>query len=71
MKKHVIEIVMFKLAEGASRDQFVEAAKAMNEFVTNQPGFIMRRLSCGADGEWVEHIEWEDMAAAENAAAVA
>ena len=68
MSKHVIETVTFKLKSGISRDEFAEAARAMNGFVTAQPGFISRRLSCGDDGAWIEHIEWMDMASAKAAA---
>ncbi len=68
MGKHVIETVTFKLKDGVSRETFTEAAKAMNAFVSGRPGFIARRLSCSADGEWIEHIEWKDMEAAQSAA---
>lgn len=69
MSKHVIETVSFKLNEGVSREDFAEAARAMSSFVKSQPGFVARRLSCSEDGEWIEHIEWEDMEAAKAAAA--
>lgn len=69
MSKHVIETVTFKLNEGVSREQFAEAAQAMNSFVIAQPGFVARRLSCSEESEWIEHIEWEDMKAAKAAAA--
>lgn len=69
MTKHVIETVTFKLNDGVTREEFSQAAKAMNDFVTSRPGFVARRLSCGADGEWIEHIEWADMDAAKGAAA--
>jgi hypothetical protein len=69
MGNHVIETVTFKLNEGVSREQFADTAKALNDFVTSRPGFIARRLSCSADGEWIEHIEWADMDAAKGAAA--
>ena len=41
----------------------------MNAYVTGCTGFISRRLSCNADGLWIEHIEWQDMDAAKGAAA--
>ncbi|MEO0383789.1 MAG: hypothetical protein AAF234_09590 [Pseudomonadota bacterium] len=69
MTKHVIETVTFKLNEGVSREQFSASAQSMNDFVTTRPGFISRRLSCGEDGAWIEHIEWETMEAAQGAAA--
>ena len=69
MTKHVIETVTFKLNDGISREGFAQAAKSMNDFVTSRPGFVARRLSCGDDGLWIEHIEWTDMDAAKAAAA--
>ncbi|CAN0601102.1 unnamed protein product [Ectocarpus sp. 12 AP-2014] len=69
MAKHVIETVTFKLNEGVSREDFAKIAEAMNGFVTSRPGFVARRLSCSADGEWIEHIEWADMEAAKGASA--
>ena len=69
MTKHVIETVTFKLNDGISREEFAQSAKSMNDFVTSRPGFVARRLSCGDDGLWIEHIEWADMDAAKAAAA--
>lgn len=69
MTKHVMETVMFKLKEGITREEFVSAAEKTVEFVTTQPGFVSRRLSCTGDGEWIEQIEWSDMASAKGAAA--
>lgn len=69
MTKHVMETVTFKLKEGVTREDFVAAAEKMVGFVTAQPGFVSRRLSCTEDGEWIEQIEWSDLAAAKSAAA--
>jgi hypothetical protein len=69
MNKHTIETVTFKLNEGVSRGAFVQDAQAITEFARTQDGFISRRLSCGADGLWIEHIEWETLEAAQAAAA--
>jgi hypothetical protein len=69
MAKHVMETVTFKLKAGVTREDFAEAAGQMNAFVTAQPGFVSRKLSCAQDGEWIEQIEWSDMASAKNAAA--
>lgn len=68
--KHVIETVTFKLNTGVSREEFAQAAIAMNAFIEAQPGFIARRLSCSENGEWIEHIEWMDMKTAKDAAAL-
>ncbi|MBM7068706.1 antibiotic biosynthesis monooxygenase [Actibacterium sp. 188UL27-1] len=69
MSPHVIETVLFKLKDGITKDAFVETLDAANRFITSCPGFIARRLSCTADGTWIEHIEWESMDHAKAAAA--
>lgn len=69
MTKHTIETVTFKLNKGFSREAFVEAAQAINAFVSKRDGFVSRRLSCNDDGLWIEHIEWKTLEAANSAAA--
>ncbi len=69
MPKHVIETVTFKLNPGFSRDDFAKSATAITDFAKSRPGFIARRLSCGDDGLWIEHIEWATMKDAKDAAA--
>jgi len=64
MTNPVIEIVNFKLAENITPEAFLAAASASTDFVKAQPGFKARRLSMGEDGRWLEHIEWDTMAAA-------
>ena len=70
MTKHVIETVTFKLENGTSKEDFMKTVPCSTDFVTAQPGFIARRLSCAEDGTWIEHVEWESMADAKRAAAV-
>ena len=60
----VIEIVNFKLAAHVRKEAFLAEAPASTAFIKAQPGFRARRLSVGADGRWLEHIEWDSMAAA-------
>ncbi len=69
MSKHVMETVTFKLIDGVSREDFAQAANAMSDWILNQPGFVSRRLSIGADGTWVEQVEWASMHDAKEAAA--
>jgi len=69
MSNAIIETVIFKLKDDVSRDAFVDAAKGMNAWVAARPGFVHRRLSCTADGMWIEHIQWQDMTSAKAAAA--
>ena len=69
MSHHVIETVTFRLRDGVSQEQFLEAARQANAFITARPGFRRRRLSCEEDGTWIEHVEWASMADAKAAAA--
>ena len=69
MTKHIIETVTFRLKDGVDPADFTKSATAMNAYVTGCTGFISRRLSCNADGLWIEHIEWQDMDAAKGATA--
>lgn len=69
MTAHIIETVTFRLEDGVSKQRFLETVAASTEFIKSRPGFIARRLSCGKDGTWVEHIEWATLEAAQSAAA--
>ncbi|MFN7544109.1 MAG: antibiotic biosynthesis monooxygenase family protein [Acidobacteriota bacterium] len=68
MDEHVIEIVKFRLKDGVSEEHFLQAAREATNFMTSTPGFIRRRLSCGEDGTWYEHVEWASMTNAKAAA---
>lgn len=70
MNGHVIECVVFRLAEGSDQTEFLDNAQLMSEWVKDQPGFVSRNLSCTDEGEWIEHIEWTSMEAAQAAAAL-
>ncbi len=67
MTNHIIEIVSFKLADGVSDADFLRTVPASNVFLEARAGFISRRLSKGDDGTWLEHVEWENLEAAQTA----
>ncbi|MEM8848811.1 MAG: hypothetical protein AAGE03_02125 [Pseudomonadota bacterium] len=69
MESHVMETVTFRLVADSDAGMFERAARDMAGWLKGRPGFVARRLSCGADGLWIEQIEWTDMAAAKAAAA--
>lgn len=69
MTKHTMETVTFKLAEGVTKDAFLQTVPASTDYMKGRSGFIARRLSCTEDGTWIEQIEWETMADAKAAAA--
>ena len=65
----VLELVVFKLNEGVSRDEFLATNDAVSTWISRQPGFISRELSHDAEGDrWIDVIWWETL---ENAGAAA
>ncbi len=66
---HVAEIVTFTLAEGTSPEAFVKLSQSTENFVRAAPGFAHRHLSQGEDGRWTDYVVWQDMKAAQTAAA--
>jgi hypothetical protein len=64
---HIIEIVTFKLAGGASPEGFLQAATATNAFLQSQKGFVARRMSVDGDGNYIDSVEWKTLADAKAA----
>ena len=65
----VLELVVFKLNEGVSRDQFLGTNDVVSAWISEQPGFISRELSYDGEGDrWVDVLWWESMADAATAA---
>jgi hypothetical protein len=55
----VIEIVTFRLAEGADEAAFLEAdARVQTEVAPFRPGFVRRTTERNADGEWAVVTLW-------------
>ena len=68
MSNHIIESVKFRLEDGITKDEFMATVPGSTAFLESAPGYVARRLSCGEDGTWIEHVEWEDMKTAKDAA---
>ena len=69
MPGKVLELVVYKLHEGVSREQFLGTNDAVSSWNRSQPGFISRDLAYDAESErWVDVIWWETK---ENAGAAA
>jgi Antibiotic biosynthesis monooxygenase len=65
----VIEIVQFRLKDGAHEEAFQEASESMEEgFARRQPGFLNRSLARGDEGTWVDVVFWQDLKSAVDAA---
>lgn len=54
-----IEIVKFKLRNGSNKAHFLAANAKVNEWVYQQPGFIMRQLCHMEDEVWLDLVHWQ------------
>ena len=69
MEQKVLELVVFKLDDGVSREQFLGTNDAVSAWIGKQPGFISRELSYDAEGDrWIDVLWWESMDEARAAA---
>ena len=60
-KMEYIEIAKFKLKEGFTDEQFIEAEKSVrNGLIKTQKGFISRELSKDKDGFWLMEMRFEN-----------
>jgi hypothetical protein len=68
----VLELVVFKLHDGVTRDQFLPTVDTVSEWAKQQPGFISRELCySGAEDKWIEVVWWRTLHDAEAAAEAA
>jgi hypothetical protein len=58
MPSNIIEIVSFRLVSGVAEKDFLQAVEATNTFLTSQKGFVARRMSKDAVGNYFDHVEW-------------
>ena len=72
MQEHVVEIAIFTVKEGVSREQFLATVDPVSEWVRTQPGFLSRDLTYSADDDtWIDVIWWASMNDAHTAAEAA
>jgi hypothetical protein len=65
----VLELVVFKLNDGVSRERFLGTNDAVSEWISGQPGFISHELLYDTEGDrWIEVAWWKTMAEAQSAA---
>lgn len=64
---HVVEVVLYRLREGVSRETQMAALQAAQSEIASLPGFIRREVLADADGQWVEMVYWRTMDEALNA----
>ncbi len=64
----VLELVVYQLHKGTSREQFLGTNDAVSSWIRQQPGFISRELVYDAEGDrWVDVIWWETLEQAQAA----
>jgi hypothetical protein len=67
-----LELVVFGLKEGTTREQFLATNEAASNWMEQQRGFISHELSYAAAGDrWIELARWETLEDAEAAAEAA
>jgi heme-degrading monooxygenase HmoA len=72
MSEKVLELVVFTLADGVEREQFLATVEPVSSWIAGQPGFISRELSHDAEGDrWIDLVWWRTMAEAQAAAELA
>jgi hypothetical protein len=65
----VLELVVFTLKDGVTREQLLNTVDAASAWARSQPGFISRDLSHNAEQDkWIEVVYWASLPDAEAAA---
>lgn len=68
----VVELAIFKLKEGVSRDQLMETVDGVTEWAKRQPGFVSRDLTYSEESDtWIDVVWWASADAAHAAAEAA
>ncbi len=68
----VVELVVFKLNDGVSREELHDTVEGVSAWAREQPGFISRELSYDAEGDrWIDVVWWQSMEDAQRAAELA
>jgi hypothetical protein len=71
-ERRVLELVVFRLIEGVTREQLLGTVDAVSAWIRGQPGFVSRELSYDAEGErWIDVVWWETLEDAHAAAELA
>lgn len=68
MTEPCLEMVRFRLAEGADAEAFRAAASVVTDWAARQAGFQYRTLIEEADGGWIDMVWWRSEADAKAAA---
>ncbi len=65
----VLELVVFSLRAGTSREEFLGTVDAVSAWISEQPGFVSRSLVEDREGaRWIDVVWWRSMEEAQDAA---
>jgi hypothetical protein len=68
----VLELVVFKLNDGVTREELLATVGPVSEWIREQPGFVSRELSHDPEGDrWIEVVWWRTLQDAKAAAELA
>jgi heme-degrading monooxygenase HmoA len=65
----ILELVRFKIKPDLAKQEFLSAAEQASEFLRRQHGFVKRRIYHVQANEWLDAVTWENLQAAQSAAA--
>ncbi len=58
----VLELVVFRLNEGVSREQLLATVDPVSRWIGEQPGFLARELlHDAAGGRWIDLVWWRTL----------
>src|SRR5215210_7542422 len=67
-----VELVVFKLKEGTTREEFLATDEVASAWMKEQPGFVSHELCYAAEpDQWFELVWWKSLEEAEAAAGAA
>ena len=72
MRSNVLELVVFKLVTGVSRERFLGTVDPVSSWISRQPGFVSRELCHDAEADrWIEVVWWSTPQDAQSATELA
>ncbi|MBQ4819442.1 hypothetical protein [Aquimarina sp. MMG016] len=64
----VVEVVLFDINQGYSKEEATQALKSLNEVIKLYYGFIERTTAFNEAGKYIDIIYWKNMKSAKEAA---
>ncbi len=67
----IVEMAMFYLNDEVPLEEGKRAMEALNQFISQQPGFLNRKTSISEDEQFLDLVYWTDLTSAKTASAKA